>query len=497
MAASSKSMWRPAFAFLLVVGLSACAAGPDYVRPGAPTSPSFKESSAKDSLGKDSLDWAPAEPSDATGRGDWWSIFNDPVLSDLEQQVDVSNQNLKAFEAAYQQSQALVSEQRAALFPTLALTASAIKSGGSSLAGPAPYQLGAGASWAPDVWGGIRRTIEAARDSAQASQADLAGARLAAQTSLALDYILLRQLDEQTRLQDATVAAYQRLLAVVQNRYAAGATASSDVLSAQTQLAGAQGDQTDLIQQRAKLEHAIAILAGLPPAKLTIVPAAWMAQTAEIPAIVPSGLLQRRPDIAGAERRAGAANAQIGVATAAYFPSIALTGDGGVTSLALGRLFTAANSFWSIGASAGETVFDAGARSAKVKENRAAYDQAVANYRQTVLTAFGQVEDALVAQRVLAAEQIPRDAAVAAANRNERMSFNQYTAGQVDYTTVALAQVAAVSARTAALQNQASRLAASVDLINALGGGWTTNAGLSGSSSPTVAGKPSKVMTTQ
>ena len=452
---------------IMAGALSGCVVGPNYQRPSAPMATAYKEA----------IGWSPAHPSDAADRQDWWTVFNDPVLNDLEQQVQVSNQNLKAAEAAFRQAEALVSEQRAALFPTLSVTGSASKAGGggAGMVGSSPYEIGAEASWAPDVWGGVRRAVEAAKDSAQASDADLANARLSAQTSLALDYILLRQLDEEKRLQDATVAAYQRTLMVTQNRYDAGAVSVSDVLAARTQLASSQGDDTDLAQQRAKFEHAVALLAGRPPSTLTLAPIAWVMPTPDIPPEIPSGLLQRRPDIAAAERRAAASNAQIGVAVAAYFPTLTLVGQGGGASSQLGRLFSASTSFWSIGAAAAETVFDAGARSAKVKQNRAAYAQAVANYRQTVLTAFGQVEDALAAQRVLGVEQTPRDAAVAAATRNERVSLNQYQAGQVDYTAVVVAQVAALSAWNTALQNQASRLANAVTLINALGGGWTTD----------------------
>ncbi|MBS0408425.1 MAG: efflux transporter outer membrane subunit [Proteobacteria bacterium] len=461
---------------LLGCALGACMVGPNYQRPTAPITPTYKEAEG----------WAPANPSDAADRRDWWTVFDDATLNDLEQRVEVSNQNLKAAEAAYRQAEGLVSQQRAALFPTIGLTGSADRSGGGGSAigsggsqgrSGNSFRVGATGSWEPDVWGRIRRTLENAKAGAQASAADLANARLSAQTSLALDYIQLRQLDEQKRLLDATVDAYARSLTVTQNKYAAGVVARSDVLSAQTQLSNAQASNTDLIQQRAKLEHAIAILTGRAPAEVTIAPAAWTLKVPGIPAGVPSTLLERRPDIAAAERRAAAANAEIGVATAAYFPSLTLTGQGGYASSELGQLFSASSSFWSIGASVAETVFDAGARKAQVRQARAAYDQAVANYRQAVLTGLGQVEDNLAAQRVLAAEQVQRDAALAAATQNERIVANQYNAGQVDYTAVVVAQTAALNAQQTALQNQANQLAAAVDLISALGGGWTTAQG--------------------
>jgi NodT family efflux transporter outer membrane factor (OMF) lipoprotein len=459
--------------------LSACMVGPNYQRPStqAQAIPAYKEAPAG---------WSPANPSDAADRRDWWTVFNDPVLNDLEQRVQISNQTLKASEAAYRQAEALVSEQRAALWPTISLTGSADRSGGGGAsvgsgtsAGRSgnSFHVGASGSWEPDLWGGIRRTIANAKDNAQASAADLANARLSAQTSLALDYIQLRQLDEQKRILDATVEAYARSLTVTQNKYAAGVAAKSDVLSAQTQLTNAQASNTDLIQQRAKLEHAIAILTGRAPAEVTIDPAPWTLVTPGIPPGVPSTLLERRPDIAAAERRAAAANEQIGVNTAAYFPNVTLTGQYGFASSELGNLFSASSSAWSIGASAAETIFDAGARKARVKESRAAYDQAVANYRQAVLTGLGEVEDNLAAQRVLAVEQTQRDAALTAASQNERIVANQYNAGQVDYTAVVVAQTSALNARQTALQNQASQLGAAVDLISALGGGWTVSQG--------------------
>jgi len=457
--------------------LGACMVGPNYKRPTAEITPAYKEAPPG---------WTVAAPSDAADRRDWWTVFDDPVLNDLEQRVEVSNQNLRAAEAAYRQAEALVSQQRAALWPTVSLDATADRSGGGgasvgsgNTAGRAgnSFHVGATGSWEPDLWGKIRRTIANAKDNAQASAADLANARLSAQATLALDYIQLRQLDEQKRILDATVDAYARSLTVTQNKYAVGVAAKSDVLSAQTQLSNAQASNTDLVQQRAKLEHAIAILTGRAPAEVTIEPAAWTLKVPGIPAGVPSTLLQRRPDIAGAERRAAAADEEIGVAVAAYFPSLTLTGQYGFSSSELSQLLKASSSSWSIGASAAETVFDAGARHAQVREARAAYDQAVANYRQAVLAGLGEVEDNLAAQRVLAAEQAQRDQAMAAAVENERIVSNQYNAGQVDYTSVVVAQTSALSARQSALGNQASQLAASVNLISALGGGWTVSQG--------------------
>jgi NodT family efflux transporter outer membrane factor (OMF) lipoprotein len=472
---------------LLCAGLAACMAGPRYIRPSAPTPPAFKEAEG----------WAPATPSDAADRQDWWTVFGDPALNALEAKVTVSNQTLRADEAAYREAHALVAQDRAALFPTLSLDASATRSysgssgvsqstgagnganGTGSFVGSGTrvtYQPSVGASWAPDVWGSVRRTIENARGDAQASAATLANARLSAQTELAVDYIGLRQLDEEKRILDETVAGYARTLAIVQNKYAVGVAAQSDVLSARSQLLSTQAQATDLAQQRARLEHAIAILTGEPPSALTLTPAPWSLALPNLPAAAPSALLQRRPDIAAAERQAAAASALIGVQIAAYYPTISLTGQGGYASSQLGQLFNASSSFWSLGASAAETVFDAGARAAKVRGARAAYDQAVANYRQTVLTAFGQVEDNLAAQRVYGAEEVQLKTASDVAAANERVTRNEYAAGTVDFTTVVTAQAAALTARNALLTVQADRLTTAVNLIEALGGGWTTAA---------------------
>jgi NodT family efflux transporter outer membrane factor (OMF) lipoprotein len=474
------SLRRLAPPLLLCGALSACLVGPNYKRPSAPLSPAYKEAEG----------WTPAQPSDAADRKDWWTVFGDPILNDLEKRVEVSNQTLAADEAAYRQARALVAQQRAALFPTIGLTGSATRSktggvssftstgttgvattsqGGASTI----YNVGGEASWAPDIWGGVRRAIENARNTAQASQATLASARLSAQTELAIDYIQLRQFDEEKRILDATVEAYRRTLAITQNKYKVGVAAQSDVLSAESQLASTEANDTDLAQQRAKTEHAIALLAGQTPASLTLAPAPWSLKLPEIPPGVPSTLLQRRPDIASAERSAAAANANIGIQVAAYYPSLTLTAQGGYESSALSQLFNASNTFWSLGASVAETVFDAGLRRAKVQAARAAYDQAVANYRQTVLTAFGQVEDNMVAQRILADEQAQTQRAADTAARNVTITTNEYKAGTVDFTTVVTAQTAALSARNAELAIEASRLTTAVDLIGALGGGWT------------------------
>lgn len=452
--------------------LASCLAGPNYRRPAAPVPAAYAEGGT----------WVPARPDDAAHGGDWWRAFGDPTLDDLEARVATYNQTVAQASATWRQARAVVAEQRAALFPMVTLAPSVTVShgggiannGGGTLAGTTTtsYRVGTGATWAPDLFGGVRRGIEGARASAEASAADLANARLAAQIELADDYIQMRQIEEEKRLLDATAQAYARSLAITQNRYDAGISARSDVLAAQTQLQNAQASSTDLIQQRARLAHAIAILAGAAPADLPLAEGAWRLALPEVPTGAPSTLLQRRPDIAAAERRVAAANAAIGVQTAAYFPSLNLTGQGGATANNLDQVFNASNLFWSFGASLAETVFDAGARRARVAQSRAAWEGAVAAYRQTVLTALGQVEDNLAAQRVLATEAEQRRAAAQAATANEAIVRNQYLAGQSDYTAVVVAQAAALQARNADLQAQAMRLTTAADLIGALGGSW-------------------------
>jgi NodT family efflux transporter outer membrane factor (OMF) lipoprotein len=472
-------------ALLASAALAGCAVGPNYVRPSAPLSPAFKEAAS----------WSPAAPADSLDRGDWWSLFGDPVLSGLEEKVEVSNQNIIAAEAAYRNARAVVSEQRAALFPTIDLTGSATRSGsgggssgtvitsagggtivtggsGSGGRSSTQYRASIGASWEPDVWGRIRRTIEAARSNAQASAADLAAARLSAQGELATDYFGLREADAEIALDRATVDAFQRSLTIAQNRYNAGVTVKSDVYQAQTQLANAQADLAGLDQQRANFEHAIAVLTGEAPGNFSLAPAAWVGTVPPIPPAVPSALLQRRPDIAGAERRVQAANAQIGVQVSAYFPTISLTGSYGFAATELGSLFKSSNALWSYGASVAETLFDAGARRARVREARAAHDQAVARYRETVLEALQDVEDQLAATRVLAQQADLRRQASVAADAAETIVSNQYRSGQVSYADVVTAQTAAYSARRALAQSAAQRQTTAVALIQSLGGGW-------------------------
>ena len=468
-------------AVLLSAMLGGCLVGPNYNRPSTPASATFKEAAG----------WVPATPSDAADRPNWWTAFGDPVLDNLEARVAGANQTVAAAEAAYREAQAVVRVDRAALFPTVSANGSFSDSGGGGsnrgvtvtnvggVAGASTtsgagstYRLGLGGSWAPDFFGAVRRNLESGRASVQASAANLANARLVAQTELALDYVQLRQQDEEQRILDETTAAYAKTVRISENKYNVGVVAKSDLLSARSQLTTTQAQAVDLIQSRARLEHAIAILTGQAPATLSLVSGPWSLTLPEIPASLPSLLLQRRPDIAAGERNVAVANAQIGVQTAAFYPSVSLTGSGDFSTSELSSLFNASNFFWSMGASAAETLLDFGARRGRVGQARAVYDQSVATYRQTVLTAFGQVEDDLAAQRVLGREEALRRQATADARATEVIARNQYNAGQVDFTNVVVAQTNALNARNAQLQVEATRLATAIDLIAALGGGW-------------------------
>jgi NodT family efflux transporter outer membrane factor (OMF) lipoprotein len=459
-----------AAALILVTG--GCAVGPDYQRPSTPDVSAFKEAEG----------WVPAAPADALERGAWWSLFGDPVLDQLAARVEVSNQNVAAAVAAYAQARALVRGQRAALFPSVTLNSSASRSGSSSSATTTStggrinnnYQFGIGGSWEPDVWGRLGRAIDGASASAQASAADLASARLSAQGELATNYLSLRQTDAQKALLDDTITGYKRALEITQNRYNAGIAAQTDVLQAQTQLANTQATDIGLVQQRAQLEHAIAVLIGEVPSNFSLAPVAWNPVVPEVPLGVPSTLLQRRPDIAAAERRVAAANEQIGIAKSAYFPSLSLSASYGFGASRVADLFNASSSVWSVGLSAAQVLFNAGATAANVEGSEAAYAQTVARYRQSVLAAFQDVEDQLAATRVLLAQQDLRRQASTAADKVEQQVLNRYRSGQASYTDVITAQVTALNARSTLVQAMANRQTTAVALIQSLGGGWQT-----------------------
>ena len=442
--------------------LAACAVGPDYHRPKFDAAPSYKESA----------DWKPSEPNDVLTRGPWWEIYKDEELNQLENRVDISNENIKAAAASFDQARALVAQARAGFWPTIGVSAG--RQRGAVGAGPTITSDTAAisGSWDLDIWGQIRRTVESDRASAQSSAAALAAARLSAQADLATDYFELRAQDQLQKLLDDTVVAEQLSLKITESRYKFGVAARADVVSAEAQLLSSQAQQVNARIQRAVLEHAIAVLIGQQPASFSIAPSSMRSDVPTVPAGIPSTLLERRPDIAEAERKVAAANAQIGVATSAYFPSLLLSGSDQYTSLKWSRLFNVPNRIWSLGPSLAETLIDGGLRRAEVAQARAAYDVSVDNYRQTVLSGFQQVEDDVVTLRVLEQQAVIEDAAVAAAREAEKLTLNQYKAGTVPYSSVITAQTTRLSAEQTALSVLSSRLQTSVALIEALGGGW-------------------------
>ena len=467
----------------LAVLLTACTSGPDYQRPEAPQSGVGPEGSWKEGA-----NWRMAVPQDSAERGAWWTVLQDPVLDQLEQQVAISNQNLQAAEAAWRQATAALAGNRAAYAPTVGADASARRSGagpmslsdatnhGGSNLTTDHFAVEGTASWTPDVWGRIRRTVESGTASAQASAADLAGARLSAQAALAVLYLQLRTADEQQRLLQATVSANERALAIARNQHQAGLVSNADVLQSEAQVASVRAQIIALGVPRAQAEHAIAVLIGQPPSALSIAPRAGLPSLPEVPLLVPSALLERRPDIAAAERRMAAANALIGVAEAAYYPDLTLSGAIGYGGASAGSLLLAPNLLWSVGGQVAGTLFDGGARAAKVEGARAAWDQAQALYRQAVLSAFQQVEDQLSAGRILGEQAVFQSHAQRAADEAARVALNQYQAGTTSYTTVIIAQNAATGNRLTALQVESGRLIAAVNLIAALGGGWEAGA---------------------
>jgi len=452
--------------------LAGCMVGPDYVRPSAPAPAAYKEAAG----------WKVAQPADDAPRGAWWEAFNDADLNALEAQVDISNQTIAAAAARVREATSATDAARAALWPVVGVTGSAqrnsVNSGSGNASGNSgsnrntSYNIALGASWEPDLWGGIRRNIESNRDLAQASDADLAAARLSVQATLAQTYLLVRVQDAQLDLLRQTVAAYERSLQLTRNQYAAGIIARGDVAQAEAQLKSTQAQVFDAMITRAQLEHAVAVLVGKAPAELTITPRELVAVYPDVPLAVPSALLERRPDIAAAERRAASANAQIGVAQAAFFPALTLSANGGLQSSVIGSLLSLPNRYWSLGAQLAQTLFDAGLRSAEKTQAIAKYDETVANYRSTVLTGFQEVEDNLVALSLLEQEATVQDAAVAAARESAAIALNQYKAGTANYLAVVVLQANALNSERTSLGILGRRLTASVGLVKALGGGW-------------------------
>jgi NodT family efflux transporter outer membrane factor (OMF) lipoprotein len=460
-----------------IIGLAAlllggCMVGPDYTKPSAPVTPAYKEADG----------WKIAEPSDHLPRGQWWAIFGDPQLSELEEQVATANQNLKIAEARLREARALVRFNRAALFPTISTSVGGASvrdsanrpflSPNASTGSSGDLLLSLDMSYEIDLWGRVRRTVAAARNEAQATAADLETAQLSLQAELAMDYFELRAADAQQQLLDETVKAFEAALQLTTNRFQGGAAPKSDVAQAQTQLDTTRAQATDVRVQRAQLEHAIATLIGTPPAAFRLSPRPLDTRPPDIPAGIPSQLLERRPDIAAAERRVAEANEQIGIAKAAYFPTATLNASVGFEGSSFGNVLNASSLLWSVGASLTQTIFDGGRRGATSDAARAAYDATVAGYRQTTLTAFQQVEDNLAALRILEQEAQQQRRAVESAQLSLQLFTNRYRGGVDNYLQVITAQTATLSNQRTEIDILRRRMDASVLLVKGLGGGW-------------------------
>ena len=457
---------------LAIFSLAGCAVGPDYQRPDVETPVGFKEAG----------EWKLAEPKDSAPRGNWWEVYGDADLNSLVAQVAISNQNVLAAGAQYRQALALLGISQAAYFPTLSGSLSGSRgqsaSTGSTTSGASTVpilntaRLSYSVSWEADVWGHIGRNVESNDAAAQASDADLHSALLSAQSTLVQSYFQLRINDAQQRLLKQTATAYARSLQITRNRYDAGVAGRVDVTQAETQLKSTEAQAIDLSLQRAQLEHAIAVLVGKAPANFKIDETSGIPSPPSVPLTLPSTLLERRPDIAAAERRMAVANAQIGVAQSAFFPALTFSSGGGYQNSSLSQLMTLPNRFWSIGPALALTLFDAGARSAQKESARAAYDKSVAAYRQTVLAAFQEVEDNLAALRLLTAEEAVQQSAAKFAAETLALTENQYQAGTVSYLNVVTTQATALSTQLNALSILSRRLVANAVLIKALGGDW-------------------------
>jgi NodT family efflux transporter outer membrane factor (OMF) lipoprotein len=470
-------------ALLLVVllfALESCTVGPKYVKPSTSTPAAFKEQAPASSPGAEQ--WQPANPADQASRGKWWEIFGDPELNQLEEQVATSNQDLKVYEARFREARAAIRFNRASQFPTIstAPTIAYTKSTDYSPSFPSKiqetstgeYVLPFDLSYELDLWGRVRRTVAAAREEAQATAGDYEGAKLSLEAELAMDYFELRSADAQKQLLDDTVKVYSDDVQLTTHRFKGGAAPRSDVAQAQTQLDTTRVQDTDVTVQRAQFEHAIAILIGKPPADFSLAETAFNNHPPTIPPGLPSELLQRRPDIAAAERRMAEANQQIGIARAAYFPTVSLEGTAGFAGTQASNWFTWPAGFWALGPVLAETLFDAGRRRATSESARANYDATVATYRQTSLTAFQEVEDNLAALRILQNEAQQQDQAVASAKDSLHLFTNRYKGGVDTYLQVITAQTIELANERNAIDILRRRMDASVLLVKALGGGW-------------------------
>jgi NodT family efflux transporter outer membrane factor (OMF) lipoprotein len=485
-----------------LLALSACTVGPDYQRPPIDVGDGYKQARnampagygareieiTEEGLASQNEGWVLAQPADAALRSNWWEMFNDPVLSRLAESLQQSNFDIAQAEAQYRQAQALLQSSRSAFFPVAGTSASVTRSGtgrrigdSSDISGLGSFSsdnpsnqfgLDADVSWEPDLWGRVRRSVESSQAGVDASAADVGATRLSLQSTLAQTYFRLRVLDAEKRLLQQTVDAYQRSLTMNQNRYAVGVAAQADIEASRTQLENARTQLLALDWQRAQLEHAIAVLIGQTPSSFSLDTTRTLGTVPVIPVGLPAQLLMRRPDVAAAERRTAAANAQIGVAQAAWFPDLFLSAQAGFSSGQWAQWLTAPASFWSLGPALALTIFDGGAREAQLKQARAGYDAQAAAYRQTVLLALREVEDFLVQLHVLGQEQVTQGRALAAARESLRLTQNQYEAGLIDYLSVVQVETTALNTERAALTLAADRLVTSVQLIAALGGGW-------------------------
>jgi NodT family efflux transporter outer membrane factor (OMF) lipoprotein len=480
--------YRAILATAGVLMLSGCMVGPKYVKPSVPMAPAYKEVSpdtdtTANAGNKANPDWQVAHPADAASRGEWWKVFGDDELNTLEPQVAANNQNLKVADARFREARSLIRFTHSSLYPTISTTPFA---GGVRDSSNRPYfnasnaqgkgvgdiQLPVDMNYEIDVWGRIRRTVSAAREEAQASAGDRQTVMLSLQAELAVDYFEARSADAQQKLLNDTVQYYEEAYRITNNRFEGGVAPKSDVDQAQTQLEAARVQAHDIGLQRAQFEHAIAVLLGEPPASFTLATASLNTRPPVIPPGLPSELLERRPDIAAAERRMAEANDRIGIARAAFYPTISLSGVVGLEATSFANLFNPASLFWSLGPTASQTLFDAGRRASVSEQANAAYDESVANYRQTTLTAFQQVEDNLIALRVLNQEAEHQHQATLAAQSAEQIFNNRYVGGLDTYLQVVTAQTTALTNERNDIDIMRRQMDASVLLIKALGGGW-------------------------
>jgi NodT family efflux transporter outer membrane factor (OMF) lipoprotein len=463
--------------------ISGCMVGPKYVKPTVPMAPAFKEQPPQSF--KESDGWKQAQPADQTVRGKWWETFGDPQLNALEEELTVSNQDLKVSEARFRQARAMIRFNRSAEFPTITTSPSIVNERDSanqpyfpaSLAnnGTGAFSLPFDLSYEVDLWGRVRRTVNASREEAQATAADLQTANLSLHAELGVDYFELRSADDQKQLLDDTVKAYTDALQLTQNRFEGGAAPRSDVAQAKTQLEGAQVQDTDVTVMRAQYEHAIATLIGKPPAEFNITPAPHTAyKLPSIPVGLPTTLLERRPDIAAGERRVAEANDQIGIARAAFFPSLILGASGGFTGTSITNWLNWPSRMWAVGPQLSQTIFDAGRRRAVSESATANYDGTVASYRQTTLTAFQEVEDNLAALRILETESQQQQQATASAADSLQLFTNRYVGGVDNYLQVITAQTVLLTNQRNDIDLNRRRMDASVLLVKAIGGGWDT-----------------------